>query len=153
ALPDIDTLSAAEYQRILAIWRLLAISHGADLDELISRTLRAVLPLLRADRAALWRQAEGAWTRPAPMYRTKAAPGAELEVTALIERAATTSDVEVLRDEHGVRAVAIGLRSRDSLDGVLEVSAIPGALRAQASDLRFLSSLAQQVGRVLGEMR
>ncbi len=158
-LPDIDSVSGAEYQRILAIWRLFeTLSHGPQLDQLIAGTLRAVMPLFRADSVALWELSDGEWQprttidRPGLDGTTSGERRALPEVVSLVERSTASRDAVTIGSAQGAQTVAIALRRGDDVTGVLELSKEGGVLRAQQSDLAFLRTLANQIGRVVGEL-
>ncbi|MDQ3334987.1 MAG: sigma 54-interacting transcriptional regulator [Myxococcota bacterium] len=147
--PMIDSIPHTEYQRILAIWRLFeALCHAPQLDDLIASTLRALLPLFRADRVALWGEVEGAWTPRMVCERNpddaRAAPALES-----VAEAARITDVLVCEDR-GARVVMIALKCSEEITDVIEVS---GTRPIENRDLEFLRTFALHMGRVIGQVQ
>jgi diguanylate cyclase (GGDEF)-like protein len=143
-----------EYQRILATWRLFeALCQGTQLDDLIANTLRALLPLFRADRVALWHERDGAWTRRMAIERGGPADQSFVpsdRQRALIAEAAQSTEI-VSRDD-GTQVVAVGLRSAQRITGVLEITHEAGMLRLDEGNLDFLRTVTRHIGRVIGEL-
>jgi two-component system nitrogen regulation response regulator GlnG len=145
-----------EYQRLLATWRLFeALCQGTQLDDLIANTLRALLPLFRADRVALWYEREGAWTRRMAIERggpadPKFVPTDRQRV--LIAEAAEGTDIASRDEADGRQIIAIGLRNAQRVTGVLEITHEAGMLRIDEGNLDFLRTVTRHIGRVIGEL-
>ena len=153
---EFDLASGAEYQRILATWRLFeALCNKTQLDELVTSTLRALLPQFRADRVVLWHETEGGWAVQTSVERdaTSNAPRTNERDIALVLEAVRTSKLVTIDDRTGVKAVALVVRNNDRIAAVLEVVHDTGTLRVGEADLAFLQAVAPHIGRVIGEVQ
>ncbi len=154
-LPDIDSLSGLEYQRVRAIWRLYeAMSQGLDRDGLIASALRSALPLYRAERVSFWELEDGKWQRRHSVARNADETGAEvgLAVPKIVTLAAAGSDVVIDGDPDQPRALALAVpRPNDGLC-VIEIAHQSGGLFSAQENLQFLRTFGRQLGRILGEI-